>query len=100
MNYDKVEFVKNFSFLKKYMYLKSSSFYDKNQKKFSIYQFASNKCTRHQHKGYQNRIYKYLFVSGTIINVFLYFCFCMITAFNYNIFHYQIPLPGTLGQCT
>ena len=33
MNYDKVEFVENFSFLKKiYMYLKSSSFYDKNQK--------------------------------------------------------------------
>ena len=31
MNYDKVEFVENYSFLKKYMYLKSSSFYDKNQ---------------------------------------------------------------------
>ena len=31
MDYDKVEFVENFSFLKKYMYLKSSSFYDKNQ---------------------------------------------------------------------
>ena len=31
MNYDKVELVKNLSFLKKYMYLKSSSFNDKNQ---------------------------------------------------------------------
>ena len=32
MNYEKVEFVENFSFFTKYMYLKSSSFYDKNQK--------------------------------------------------------------------
>ena len=31
INYDKVEFVENFSFLKKYMYLKSSSFFDKKQ---------------------------------------------------------------------
>ena len=31
MNYDKVEFAENFSFLKKYMYLKPYSFYDKNQ---------------------------------------------------------------------
>ena len=31
MNYDKVEFDKNFIFLKKYMYLKSFSFYNKNQ---------------------------------------------------------------------
>ena len=30
MNNDQVEFVENFSFLKKYMYLKFS-FYDKNQ---------------------------------------------------------------------
>ena len=34
MNYDKVEFVENFSFLKKYMYLKSFSFYDKISIKF------------------------------------------------------------------
>ena len=34
MNYDKVEFVENFSFLNKYMHLKSSSFYDKNQKNY------------------------------------------------------------------
>ena len=31
MNYDKVELVKNFSFLKKYIYLKASSFYHENQ---------------------------------------------------------------------
>ena len=31
MNYNKIKLVKNFSFLKKYIYLKSSSFYDKNQ---------------------------------------------------------------------
>ena len=31
MNYQKVEFFKNFSLFKKYMYLKSFSFYDKNE---------------------------------------------------------------------
>ena len=36
MNYEKVKFIKNFSFLKKYMYLKSSLFYDKIKKTYEI----------------------------------------------------------------